>query len=555
MSLSRKIYLSFGGVIAVAAVLGGFLLMQINSIGGYFYEYRGIARQTVVLEDMAGHASDARTAALRFRLRERDADAQRVSSELQSVEQMVQRLRSMSGDAGAARTDAAMGHVRTYGRAFEEMRSVAPRRASDPAAQQRYAALETELDRLGPMIGAAFKELVTANVSQQNSIGPVAAARVDSANLWGMLMLIMGIVMASALGIFIARSLSKPIVGMTAAMTELADGRTDTVIPGVGRKDEIGKMAAAVSVFKENALEKARLEAMSEAEKKQAEAEKRKAMFALADGFEASVDGVVQSVSSASTQMLALARGLSEAARRASERSTTVAAASEEATVNVETVAAASEEMSHSIADVSGRITHTAEVTGRAASQAVEASDKVGKLSDSAATISEVIKLISAIADQTNLLALNATIEAARAGEAGKGFAVVASEVKNLANQTAKATEQIGAQITRMQDDTSGVVGAIEEIGRVIETLNQSSASIATAIEQQHAATQEIARNTTQAAEGTRQVSTAITDVSTAVGETGAAAEQVLAAAQALSSQSEVLKGEVREFLTRVRAA
>ena len=555
MSLSKKIYLAFAGVIAIAAILGGFLLTQINGVGTYFTEYRSIARATVAFEEMARHSADMRTAALRFRMREREADAQRVGGEMRAVEQIAARAKELAHDSVDTRVDAALVHVRAYARAFEELQPLAARRASDPTAAQRYAALDVELDRIGPVIAAAFKELVDANVALQNQIGPRAAARVDAANFWGLLMLVFGVAIAGAIGFLVARSLSKPIVGMTGAMTQLADGRTDVAIPGVGRKDEIGAMAAAVGVFKENALEKARLEALTTAEKAKAEADKRAAMNALADGFEASVDGVVQSVSTASVQMLSLARAMSEAARRASERSTTVAAASEEATVNVETVAAASEEMSQSIAEVSGRGSSTAEVTGRAASQAVEASDKVGKLADSANTIGEVIKLISAIADQTNLLALNATIEAARAGEAGKGFAVVASEVKNLANQTAKATEQIGAQITRMQDDTSGVVGAIEEIGRVIETLNQSAASIAAAVEEQHAATQEIARNTTQAAEGTRQVSTAITDVSTAVGETGAAADQVLSAAQSRSSQADVLTGLVRVFLGRVRAA
>jgi methyl-accepting chemotaxis protein len=339
------------------------------------------------------------------------------------------------------------------------------------------------------------------------------------------------------------------------ATSLLADGQLDVDTTTAQGSDEIGAVANALSVFKGNAIEKLRLEAVSEAEKAKSVSDKRAAMNELADSFQASVDGVVQSVSTASVTMLSLAKVMSQAVRRASDCSTTIAAASHQATVNVETAAAASEAINRSIAEVSGRASQAAQFSGRAASQALEASDKVAKLADSANMIGEVIKLISGIADQTNLLALNATIEAARAGEAGKGFAVVASEVKNLAQQTANATEKIGAQITRMQDDTSGVVGVIEEISRVVETLNQSSVMIAGAMAKQQAATHDIAQSTTQAAKGTREVSIAINDVSGSVLETGEAAEHVLAAAEALSSQAGHLRTAVNGFVERVRAA
>lgn len=349
----------------------------------------------------------------------------------------------------------------------------------------------------------------------------------------------------------VARRLSR----LEQATSLLANGHLDVDTAMAKDNDEIGAVAKALGVFKRSAIEKSRLETLSQAEKARSEADKRAAINALADGFEASVEGIVQSVSTASAEMLSLAKAMSEAVRHASDCSTTISAASQQATSNVETVASASEGINQSIADVSSRASQAAEFTGRAASQAVEASDKVAKLAESANMIGEVVKLISGIASQTNLLALNATIEAARAGEAGKGFAVVASEVKNLANQTAKATEQISAQITRMQDDTSGVVGVIEEIGHVVETLDQSAASIARAMEKQHAATQEIARNTTQAAEGTREVSSAIADISGSVLETGKAADQVLAAAEALSTQAGRLRTAVNGFVERVRAA
>jgi methyl-accepting chemotaxis protein len=556
MSLSTRIYAAFGIVVALTAALGGFMMFQISRMSDGFGDYRTVARANIAIEEKVGIVYEARVSALRLRLVPSPENRATMRRAVDGIERELSSARERVTDTGMRRgVDQVMEMAREYRTHALAFVAAEERLANDPSQRAAMDAAAVNMDRVGPQMTRILNDTAKIGVDRQNVLGPQIQGTMDAAQLWGLILLGLGILAAAVISFLMGRSLSKPIIGMTGAMTTLAGGRTDVEIPAVGRKDELGRMAAAVQVFKENAIEKARLEAQTEADKAKAETEKKAAMRQLADGFQASVEGVVQSVSAASQQMLAVARSMSESARRASERSTTVAAASEEATVNVETVAAASEEMSQSIAEVSGRVSSSAELTGRAANEAVEASAKVGKLADSANTIGEVIKLISAIAEQTNLLALNATIEAARAGEAGRGFAVVASEVKNLANQTAKATEQIASQITRMQEDTSGVVGAIEQIGKVIETLNQSAASIAAAVEEQHAATQEIARNTTQAAEGTRQVSTNITDVSAAVSETGAAADQVLTAAQALSSQADRLRGEVNGFLERVRAA
>ncbi len=411
------------------------------------------------------------------------------------------------------------------------------------------------LDAMGPGLLEDFKEMLQASVDAQNTLGPQASADIQRTLSTTLVLAVICVVLGGLAAFFIGRMISRSINRTVTEMTDVANGNLDIEISGTNKTDELGDMARALEVFHANAIEKARLEAEQAEAAERAEIEKRRTMNDLADGFEASVNQVVASVSQAADQLVTLAEGLSGSAGRASERSTAVAAASEEASTNVETVAAASEEMSQSIAEVSTRVGESATMTDEASRGAEHATGTVSKLADSAQTIGEVIRMISDIAEQTNLLALNATIEAARAGEAGRGFAVVASEVKSLANQTAKATEQISSQILAMQDDTNAVVGSIEEIGRVIQMLNESAGSIAAAVEQQHAATQEIARNTQQAAEGTRDVSANISEISDAVGETGAATDQVLAASSSLADESRRLQDEVASFLDRVRAA
>jgi methyl-accepting chemotaxis protein len=368
------------------------------------------------------------------------------------------------------------------------------------------------------------------------------------------ILLIAGAVLG--MGFFIGRSVSKPLSAMRSAMIELANGNFAIKLPGLGRADEIGEIAQAVEAFKIKAEEKARIDADTKITQDQAAAQQRKAdMIKLADGFEAAVGQIVETVSSASTELEASAGTLTSTAARAQELTTMVAAASEEASTNVQSVASATEEMASSVNEISRQVQESARMATEAVDQARKTNDRVGELSKAAARIGDVVELINTIAGQTNLLALNATIEAARAGEAGRGFAVVASEVKALAEQTAKATGEIGQQISGIQAATQESVGAIKEISGTIEKLSEISSTIAAAVEEQGAATQEISRNVQQAALGTQQVSANITDVQHGADETGSASSQVLSAAQSLSGESNRLKLEVGKFLASVRAA
>ncbi|MCA1392366.1 HAMP domain-containing protein [Bradyrhizobium sp. IC3123] len=351
-------------------------------------------------------------------------------------------------------------------------------------------------------------------------------------------------------------TIARPIRALTVAMDKLAGGDFSVVLPGLGRKDEVGGVAAAVEKFKVVSEQKAREDAEAKIRQDQIASAQRKAeMHKLADSFEAAIGEIVDTVSSAATELEASASTLTATAARGQELTTMVAAASEEASTNVQSVASATEELSSSITEISRQVQESARVAGDAVNQARTTTDRVGELSAAAARIGDVVELINTIAGQTNLLALNATIEAARAGEAGRGFAVVASEVKALAEQTAKATGEIGQQIASIQTATEHSVGAIKDISHTIEKLSEISSTIAAAVEEQGAATQEISRNVQQAATGTHQVSSNITDVQRGASETGSASSQVLGAAQSLSGESNRLKLEVGKFLDTVRAA
>ncbi|GGI20179.1 methyl-accepting chemotaxis protein [Bradyrhizobium guangdongense] len=405
---------------------------------------------------------------------------------------------------------------------------------------------------LGPIKDFSGKPLGAVELVMDN------ADYVSSADRAWMLAIgiaVLGLILAALVGYLIARSISRPILSITSVMRELADGRLDVAVPESKANDEVGAMVKAVGVFRDNAVNFSKLQADQLEAKVQSEAEKRRAFAALADNFEASIRDVVTTVSSAAVEMEHTARSMSAIVEQSRQQTRTVSSASALASENVQTVAAAAEELSSSMAEISRRLAHATEVVGKAASDGKASNARVQSLADAAQKIGDVVSFINGIAGQTNLLALNATIEAARAGEAGRGFAVVASEVKALATQTAKATEEIGAQVTAVQGETSGAVNGIQSICATIREVDEISAAIAAAVGQQGTATQEIAQNVQQAAARTGEVSQNIAGVTDGIAATGTAAEEVLVSAIELSKQSQRLRDEVDRFLAQIRAA
>ncbi|MBT6828826.1 MAG: methyl-accepting chemotaxis protein, partial [Rhodospirillaceae bacterium] len=381
-----------------------------------------------------------------------------------------------------------------------------------------------------------------------------AETDVEQLNMIEWILLAAGLMIAFVVAFVTSRAIVKPIAAMTSVMGVLADGDNTVEVPARERKDEIGHMAAAVQVFKENGIEKERLTAEQAVESEKREA-RTKRMDELCGTFDTQISGIVEAVSAASTESESTAESMAATAEQTSQQSSVVASASEEATANVQTVASAAEELASSIAEIARQVDDSTRNSQNAVAEAEKTNDTVRSLSEAGQKIGDVVQLINDIASQTNLLALNATIEAARAGEAGKGFAVVASEVKSLANQTAKATDEIGTQIATLQGATGDAVGAIEGIGTMIGEISEISTTIASAVEEQRAATGEISRNVQEAATGTQEVSSNISGVHEAAQETGSAAVQVKNAATELSQQSILLRQEVETFLKEIRAA
>jgi methyl-accepting chemotaxis protein len=428
------------------------------------------------------------------------------------------------------------------------------RRAATLDSEQ-IALVNGVMRQAGDALAAAAIRAKDSNFAAQAETELDMLAVVGRGNMLVMVLGLAGLAAGVVLAWLIGRGISHPVVRMCEAMRALANGDRTVEIPGVGRKDEIGQMADTVAVFRDSMVEAERLREDNERHKAEAEAERKAGMIRLADTFEAGIKGVVNSVASQATEMQSAALAMTHTAETATQQATAVAASVEQASANVQTVATAAEELSVSVLEIGRQVEQSSNIADHAVVEADRTNTTVEGLSRTAQRIGEVVQLIETIAGQTNLLALNATIEAARAGDAGKGFAVVASEVKSLASQTAKATEEIRAQISEIQGATGQTVEAIRSIGTTIRQMSEIATTIASAVEEQGAATREIASNVHQAAQGTGDIASNIEGVSHAAGETGAAASQVLSSAGELARQSETLRRDVDDFLANVRAA
>ncbi|ACF00356.1 hypothetical protein I8G32_01679 [Rhodopseudomonas palustris] len=425
------------------------------------------------------------------------------------------------------------------------------------AGELPVAANDYMAKTMGP-ISAQIDEVLKKDIDLNDKGAAGATASAEATYLWAIFLMIGILVVAIVIGItasiLVIRDLSRGIASIVKPMQDFTRGDLSAEVPHRGKNTEIGAMADALQVFKQALLDKLTADAAAARDSEDKIARGHR-IDAATRQFEASVGEIVETVSSASTELEASARTLTTTAQHAQVQATTVAAASEQASTNVQSVASATEEMTSSINEISRQVQESARIAVEAVDQARRTNATVGELSQAAARIGDVVELINTIAGQTNLLALNATIEAARAGEAGRGFAVVAAEVKALAEQTSKATGEISQHIGGIQAATGESVSAIREIGHTIERMSEIASTIASAVEEQGAATQEIARNVQQAARGTNEVSANIVDVQRGASETGSASAQVLSAAQSLSQDSSRLKVEVANFLQSVRSA
>ncbi len=415
--------------------------------------------------------------------------------------------------------------------------------------------LTTEMAESAKAIMQGSAAMKTGLVSDQQRLETESNAIISETERLILMLAAGGFLLGAVLAMLLGKGISRPMTAMCKAMRELAGGNFDVVLPGLGRKDELGEMAGAVEEFKLQAVAKAARDATAqEAQNKASSAARRVELIRFADDFEAAVGAIVSNVSASAVQLESAAGTLTRTAETTQSLSSQVAGASEEASTNMQSVASATEELSASVDEIGRRVRESNKIAEAAVVQAEQTDGRIGKLSRAAQEIGDVVKLITAIAEQTNLLALNATIEAARAGDAGRGFAVVASEVKSLASQTAKATDEISSHILGMQGATQESVAAIKEIGGTIAQISSIASTIASAVEQQSSATQEISRSVQNVAQGTQEAAANIMQVNRGATETGSASEEVLNSARTLSSESARLREELDRFMGNIRA-
>jgi methyl-accepting chemotaxis protein len=556
LSISSKVVAAFAVVLALTVGLGAFAVQRLQSVESVSAEIRDNWMPGMAAASRLSAAwKDYRLALARHVVSTNFMDLLGIEKEMTTMRARVQTLRADYEPlvtAGEART-----LVGTFDSDFKAY----------VATEEPILAVSRKLDKLTASdlfndksretydaASKALNDVIDLNGRETKVAADRGAATYATARNWIFGALAIATLVCAMSGWLIVRGVSRPITAMTSMMRRLAGRDMAVEIAGQQRKDEIGAMAVAVQVFKDNMLAADRL-AAEQAEKDAATVAHARAIEALTRTFEARVGEMVGAVASAATEMEATARSMVATAEQTNQQSTTVAVASEQTSVNVQTVATATEELSSSVQEIGRHVARSTQVAGKAVEEAKHTDATVQRLAAGAQKIGEVVTIIHDIAGKTNLLALNATIEAARAGMAGKGFAVVATEVKSLATQTAQATDEIGAQVAAMQGATNEAVKAIQGIGGTIGTINGIATTIAAAVEEQGAATHEIARTVQEAARNSRQVTTSIVGVNQAAGETGSAANHVLASAEALRGQADTLRTNIDGFIAKVRAA